>query len=156
MDRSEVCPNRKKLNDSFYFVPKPTSVNTALLKNLYENQGLSTAQIAEHLGTSRPTVSALLARAGIKIRPAESRSNNPENYRQAAPPFGFALKDGHLVENKKERQICALIVKRFHEGRTSSQIATELGKLGHKNRRGSANWHHWSVTQINTRWKDRY
>ena len=89
-------------------------------------------------------------------RPKKGSLTNPKNYRHHEPPYGYKVRDGQLVLNSTEIRICRLIVNlRGRRGKTLAQVAAELSKRGHKNRRGKTDWHHQTVGNIFKRWNGK-
>jgi hypothetical protein len=124
------------------------------LRELYRKKGLSAAQIAEQLGVSKTVVLNRLRAIGIREK--TGRVTRPDNYRHHEPPYGYTICDGKLVPNKKELQVCRLVVElRGRQKRSFAEIAEELIRRGYPNRRGVVSWFHHSVNQIFKRWNGK-
>jgi hypothetical protein len=146
--------NRSKVLDIIDFYSKPKSLKSGLLRALYDEEGLSAAQIAARLGISKAAVLLQLRRNSISTK--RGRENNPANFRRANPPYGYKIQDGKLVLSKSEMRVCSEIVElRGRKGLTLAATARELERLGLRKRDGTRKWHHQTVAVIFARWKNK-
>jgi DNA-binding Lrp family transcriptional regulator len=154
VDRVGQRTNTSVLVDFIWFSPKPYSIKPELLRELYQEKGFSSNQIAIQLDVSKTVVLERLRALGIHTK--SGRVTNPNNYRHHEPPYGYRIKDGKLVSDKKEMQISRLVVElRTRQGWAFARIASELMRKGYRNRRGETVWHHHSVNKIFQRWSGK-
>lgn len=83
-------PYRPTYEDSIELFQKCHWQNTVNYSGLYLDEGLSAAQIGEQLGIPKQTVLNQLQRNGIRLGANKGRLTNPDNYRLAYAPYGFA------------------------------------------------------------------
>lgn len=82
-------------------------------------------------------------RQTINQRTAEGRvgKRSKGGFMGGAAPYGYRIEGkGHgamLVPDEAEQEVLALILRRYKEGKTQSQIVTELGMRGYRLRNGS-------------------
>ena len=109
------------------------------VRNLYFNQGLSAAQIAEKFDVSKAVVIGWIKRLETP-RLRKGRSTNPENYRHHNPPYGFKVRGKKLVTNRAEIEICRPVVELIsRQSLGIRETGRELARRGFKNRKGNAN-----------------
>jgi IS30 family transposase len=142
--------------DSIEFFQKCHWKNPDNYSDLYLKKGLSAAQIGERLNIPKQTVLNQLKREGIRLGTNKGRLANPENYRLAYAPYGFAKKDGKLIPNKSELKICRLVVQLRNDSKMSfHEIARELERRRIKGRSDSVSWTHATVGRIYKRWNQK-
>jgi len=99
------------------------------------------AQIGEMLNIPKQTVLNQLKPEGIRLGTNKGRLANPENYRLAYAPFGFAKKDGKRIPNKSELKICRLVIQLRNDSKMSfHEITRELERRRIKGRTNSISW----------------
>lgn len=151
---ADKATNTPILLDFIYFSVKPFQKKFNFYLSLYLEEGLSAAQIADQIGCSKSTVLARLWKHGI--RNFRTHQTHPKNYRQPQPPYGYAVREGKLVINRRELKVCRLVVNlREREKKTFSEIARELAEKKIKNRRGEISWQHVTVANIFKRWRGK-
>ena len=155
-DQPEYGTNTCYLADFIEICLCPKLLNPSKIRDLYEREGKSPAQIAAYFGVSRSTITTRLNAQGVRLEVGEGRSSNPDNYRHVRPPYGHAVKGGKLVLNRSELRICKLIVERINrQNQNYNEVAHELSKRGVKNRGGQTKWDGKAVAKIFKRWKDK-
>jgi hypothetical protein len=118
--------------------------------------GQSYAQIARKFGVAKPVIISRLGGLEIPKSNRENRVTNPQNYRCRVPPYGYAIRDGKLVPNKRELRICRLVVELMgRQGKGLSETVRELESRQFLTREGKKYWDHSSVRNIFNRWKDK-
>jgi predicted ArsR family transcriptional regulator len=128
--------NTAILLDSLEVVIRPTAVNSTLLADLYERQGLSVAQIADRLGIAKSTALVLLKKAEVRRNRLQGRTS--ENYRLRSP-YGWHVVRGKLTRNRHETRAVKLAQElRWEQGLGVRAIARELTAQGFRNRAGQA------------------
>ncbi len=143
------------LVDTIQFQAPTRTLDPRLIVSLYAEKGLSTFQVAQQLGCSKSFVITTLKRNGL-LRQGARTQTDPENYRNAAPPFGYRVSQGKLVPNSVELKICRKIVDLINrQGWTYLRVAQLLCEKGIKNRHGTPVWHHYTVSRIYKRWKGK-
>lgn len=131
-------------------------INNDEIRELYLEKGLTTNQIASRFKVSRTVIQCRLRELQITEGVAAHKLNNPQNYRCRVAPYGFAVESGKLVPNRLEVKICRLVVQLIQrQGKSHSETARELTRLGHKNRTGSTVWDSKTIFNILKRWKDK-
>jgi hypothetical protein len=156
VDQPEHGTNTPYLVDFIKICLSPKLASPEEIRVLYEEKGLSAAQIARRLRISKAMVLARLHDLGIRSDDKPKRYTSPENYRCPKPPYGFSVENGRLVPNKSELRTCHAIVELIdRKGLSSTATAKELSRRGFKNRAGSTNWSHGSVLVIYRRWKGK-
>ena len=152
----EYGTNTPYLADFIEICLSPQLLNAAKIRDLYQQDGKSKAQIAAQFGVSRSTVTSHLHSQGVHGGTGKGRSNNPDNYRNPSIPYGHAVKDGKLVLNKAEQRICKLVVELIkRQGKNHSEVARELSSRRLKNRAGRTRWDSKTVFNIFNRWKEK-
>lgn len=92
----------------------------------------------------------------ILSRPVSVREVSAAEMRCRVPPYGFAVQNGKLVTNRKEMQICRLVVELVQrKGLGHSAVARELSRRGFKNRAGNTHWDSKTIFNILKRWQDK-
>lgn len=153
VDRAIQRTNRSYLYDFIPIILKPSRQKPDVFRDLYL-KGLSSSQIANQIGCSKTLVLDRLKKIGVDL--SESRLTNPKNYRLAESPYGFSLRDGFLVPNKREMKVLRLIVHlRLHQDLSFENIARELIRKKIKNRRGKVVWQYCVVRKYFHRWKEK-
>lgn len=156
MRQPECGTNTPYLIDFIEICLASKLLNHEEIRKLYEEDGLSSTQIARRFGVSRAAILTRLHGLGIRDQSGTKRAVNPKNYRMRVPPYGYSIRDGKLVPNKVELKICRLIVELVQRhGMKQNAVARELSKRGYKNRAGNKNWNSKTVFNIFKRWKDK-
>ena len=131
-------------------------INNDEIRELYLEKGLTTNQIASRFKVSRTVIQCRLRELRITEGVAAHKLNNPQNYRCRVAPYGFAVESGKLVPNRLEVKTCRLVVQLVQrQGKSQSEAARELTRLGYKNRSGNAAWDSKTIFNILKRWKDK-
>jgi IS30 family transposase len=155
-DQPECGTNTCYLSDFIEICLCPKLLNRAKIRDLYERECKSPAQIAAQFGVSRSTITARLHAQDVRLEMGDGRASNPDNYRHPSAPYGHAVKKGKLVLNKSERRVCKLIVERIRrQNQNYNEVARELSRRGIKNRAGRTKWDGKAVAKIFKRWKDK-
>ncbi len=156
VDQAEISKNQSYLIDSIQIQVSSKLLDITEIKRLFLEERLSAAQIARRYDVVKSVILGLLHRSGVRLNTKIGRSNNPENYRNHSPPYGYQVKDGKLVINKAELKACRLIVDlRDRKGYSTSDIAAEIEKRGFKNRNGKTVWNSNTILKIYKRWKNK-
>ena len=156
VDQPEYGTNHGYLFDFIPITHTLRQINVGKIRRLFEENGRSASQIAEEYGVSKSFVLSVLHKSGLKLGTKVGRSTNPKNYRNASPPYGYAIRKGQLVTYKPELRVCRLVVElRARRGMSSTAIAEELCKRGYKNRAGRAVWNPTTVLNIFRRWNGK-
>lgn len=156
VDQPEYGANTGYLVDSINITFNVKLLNFDDIKGLFLDKGLSAAQLAKKYGVSKTVILEGLHKIGVKVGGGGERMTNPQNYRCKNPPYGFLVKDGKLVPNKREMKVCRLIVELIdRRGFSSTATARELEAKGFKTRGGSDNWDHSAVRRIFERWQGK-
>ena len=123
---------------------KPCQIKRQFFRDLFLDEGLSAAQIAERVGLSKTAVLERLRRRGI--RNLLGRKTNPNHYRIHEPPYGFRKQEGRLAPCKPELKVCRTVVQMYEEKKwTYSAIGRVLELKGYRNRRGEKRRNHGTV-----------
>ena len=128
-------------------------INNDEIRELYEAKGLTTNQIASRFKVSRTVIQCRLRELRINTGISTQKLNNPKSYHCRVSPYGFAIESGKLVPNRLEMKICRLVVQL--QGKSHTEAARELSRLGYKNRSGSTVWDSKTIFNILKRWKDK-
>lgn len=156
VDQPEYGANTGYLVDSINITFNVKLLNFDEIKDLFLDKGLSATQLAKKYGVSKTVILEGLHKIGVKVGGGGERMTNPQNYRCKNPPYGFLVKDGKLVPNKREMKVCRLIVELMgRQGLSSTAAARELETKRFKTRGGSENWDHSAVRRIFERWQGK-
>ncbi len=156
VDQSEYGTNTSYVTDFIEIRFNPQVINSAEIKDLYEKQGLSASQIAEHFGVAKSVILRRLRQLGIDTEKGYRRQSNPNNYRRSKAPYGYKIKNHKLVLNRSEMKVCRLVVEMMgRENKGARETAREIMKRGFKNRQGEVSWGHLVVQQILKRWNGK-
>ena len=152
VDAAECCANRSYLCDFISILPDPKRAESAKIGELYRQNGLSRAEIADRIGICKTAVSGHLKAAKIKEK---HTGRDPNNYKIAKnPPYGFKVVDGKLIENPREVKMARLIIQlKDREGLTWPKVVERLNAQGLKSRIGS--WTVDSARNARARWKGK-
>ena len=155
VEQPEIGTNRPYLIDLIEITVSPKLVSKGKIRILFVKNGLSAAQIAERFGVSKSFILSVLHNSDIKVGKV-GRSTNPQNYRNSTPPYGYSVRNGHLVPNKSELKICRIVVElRSRQNFSIIQVAKEVEKRGFKNRRGNTIWNPRTIINIFERWNGK-
>ena len=114
------------------------------MRKLYLDFDLSSYQIADLSGYSRPAISDFLRREGIK----KSRRKSP------TPRFGERIASGGLrVPHLAEQKIIEKIIGLKNQGKSFRKIAEVLNSTGISSKRG-AQWSKTTVQDVYNRHKE--
>ncbi len=131
-------------------------INNDEIRELYQEQGLTINQIAARFKVSRTVIQCRLRELRIQQSIPANKLNDPQNYRCRVAPYGYAVESGKLVPNRLEVKICRLVVQLVQrQGKTHSEAARELSRLGHKNRSCNTAWDSKTIFNILKRWKNK-
>lgn len=131
-------------------------INSDEIRELYQEKGLSISQIASRFKVSKAVIQCRLRELRIKESNISNKVNNPQNYRCRVAPYGFSVESGKLLPNRLEVKICRLVIQMVQrQGKTQSEAARELTRLGYKNRSGKTIWDSKTIFNILKRWKDK-
>ncbi|MEX1037255.1 MAG: recombinase family protein [Acidimicrobiia bacterium] len=85
----------------------------------------------------------------ISLRLRKGRANKAANggFAYGSPPFGWASREGELVEHPEEQQTLTTIKALREQGHSYASIAEELNLLGLKSKRGG-DWHPSTVSRV--------
>ena len=140
-----------------FFVHRTYRLNPAILVKSYQEEGLSSGQVAKKLGISKSTVIKKLQGFGVSLRPKKGSTTVENNYRHHNPPYGYSVKKGVLAPNPREVKVCRWIVNLIRDkGMGYSEVARELGKKQIKNRKDKAKWSHSTIKNIFDRHKNNF
>ena len=150
--------NRPYLTDIISFLAHPTyRLNPAILVKSYQEEGLSSGQVAKKLGISKSTVIKKLQGFGVSLRSKRGRMTIQNNYRHHNPPYGYSVKKGVLAPNPREVKVCRLIVNLIRDkGMGYSEVGRALGKKQIKNRKDKVKWGHSVIKGIFDRHKNNF
>ena len=150
VDRVGCCAHQELLCDFIEMQVgcRPKSSNK--IPKRYLESELSSQQIADEFGVSKQFVLTQLRAAGI--RKTARRGRSPENYRFHNPPYGYRARNGKLETDPSEMKVARLIVElRDRQGKSFSEIASELNKRGWRNRKRNE-WNKVAIRHIHRRW----
>jgi hypothetical protein len=152
VDAAECCANRSYLYDFIRILPDLKRAESAKIADLYRQNGLSRAEIADCIGICKTAVSGHLKAAKIKEK---HTGRDPNNYKfPKNPPYGFKVVDGKLTENPREIKISRLIIQlKDREGLTWAKVVEKLNAQGLKSRIGP--WTVDSARNARARWKGK-
>ncbi len=156
VDQPKTWKNRCKLSDSFDFNFSLKLIGAQVWRDLYQNQGLSMAQIAQKFNAPKSSIMDILHSHGLKGGASKARKMRADNYR-ATPPYGYKVLAGKLKVNPKELKSCRTIVSLAREkGLSWSAIAGELNRLKVPTRKAkSGAWYPNVVKIIFERWNGK-
>jgi hypothetical protein len=155
VDQPGIRTRLPYLIDFIQITPLTKQSRNDKIKHLYVEKGLSSNQIAEKLGVSKTSV--IQGMHGVGIRPgARAPSTDPLNYRCHTPPYGYQVKNGHLIIYKPEIKICRLVVQLIgNQKYSASKAARELTARHFVNKQGTTYWDHRIVKRIFNRWNGK-
>lgn len=107
-------------------------------------EGQSLHSISGELEVSRTLVRKAIARSNFDHRARAKRKNG---YERGAPPYGYALVGGMLVEDPKEQQIIRRILSLWNSGKTFHAIAETLNRQKIRPRMAST-WKYATIRKI--------
>lgn len=143
------------LTETIHFQAPISTLDPREIASLYVDKRLSSAQIAAQFGCSKSFVLLNLKRLGLLRKKGEAQTD-PANYRSTSVPFGHRVVDGKLTTHSAEIKVCRIIIEMIdRQGLNYLKTAQALSQKGIKNRRGGAQWHHYTVSQIYRRWKGK-
>jgi IS30 family transposase len=152
----EYGTNTCYLSDFIEICLKINLLNSAQIRDLYLEKGLSASQIASHFNVSKGAIISRLKRLKINRGIQSGQLTNPNNYRHHVVPYGYSVRDKRLVLNKAEQRICRLVVELIdRREKNHSEVARELSSRNFKNRAGSTKWDSKTVFNIYKRWKGK-
>ncbi len=126
------------------------------IRELYQEQGLTINQIASRFKVSRSVIECRLRELRTQQSIPANKLNDPQNYRCRVAPYGYSVESGKLVPNRLEVKVCRLVVQLVQrQGKSHSEAARELERLGYKNRSGNSAWDSKTIFNILKRWKDK-
>jgi hypothetical protein len=107
-------------------------------------EGLSLAQIADQIFSSKEAVRSGLLAAGIPVR----EPNIPHNGRQSQPRFGQRRIKGKTVEQKTERRVIDAIREMYANGLPLRAIARCLDQMQISTKCRGKKWHPEMIKRI--------
>ncbi len=116
----------------------------SFLREMYLEKGLSAAQIAAQIVSSKSGVLDALRRFDIPIR----EPHRPHHGRQSQPKFGQRRVKGRLRNHERERTVIGVIEKLHAEGMSLRQIATTLQEMGIPTKCKGRRWHPEMVRRV--------
>jgi hypothetical protein len=122
---------------------KPLSKDKEFLQQKYCIEGLSLAQIAEGIGSSKEAVRGGLRSFGIGLRLQGQHHGHPSQ-----PRFGTQIIKGRTAPHLGELRISQMVSRYHADGLSLRKIASMLNKqkIPTKTRRGS--WHPEMVSRL--------
>jgi transposase len=155
VDQPESGTNTSYLIDSLEITFSAKLLDVEKIREFYV-AGQSYAQIARKFGVAKSVIISRLGGVDIPKTMQEKRATNPQNYRCRVPPYGYAVREGKLIPNKRELRICRLVVELMgRHGKGTSETVRELERRQLLTREGKQHWDHSSVRNIFNRWKDK-
>ncbi|MCB0418604.1 MAG: recombinase family protein [Bdellovibrionales bacterium] len=130
-----VIPNKPVL---------PLYKSRSFVHQKYVVEGLSLAQIAAEIFSSKEAVRASLKRFDIPIREA----HNPHNGRVSEPRYGVKLRSGRATPHLAEQQMIESIQELRSQGLTLRKIAEILTSMGVPTKKRGKRWHPEMVNRI--------
>lgn len=127
------------------FRSRPAYRDNEFLHQKYALEGLSVAQIASEIGSSKEAVRKGLFRAGIKPRAPYENHGHPSQ-----PAFGTRIVKGRAVPHLGELRTSKMVYQYYSDGLSLRRIAALLNqkKIPTKTNRGA--WHPEMVSRILT------
>ena len=132
-----------ELLDYVGFVHTPRYKDKAFLHQKYVVEGLSIAQIAAQISSSKEAVRCGLVAAGIPIREAHKPHGRP-----AQPRFGKRVVAGKTQAHIAETRVVKAVVDMRAQGMTLRQIAAFLSQIGVPTKCRGKGWHPQMVSRI--------
>jgi hypothetical protein len=130
--------------DSRDFYHLPPYLDSIFLQRKYVVEGLSLAQIAALIFSSKDAVRRGLKKAGIKIR----EPHVPHNGRQSQPRFGQWRIKGKVIELKIEQRVIDAIREMNGNGLSLRAISRCLAKMQIATKCRGKKWHPEMVKRI--------
>ena len=132
-----------EVSDFIPFVHTKLFKNKEFLQQKYVVEGLSIAQIAEQIVSSKEAVRKALMRFGLPIRQACLPHGRP-----AQPRFGLSYRRQALINYKPEQRVIDTIVELKSQGMSLRQIARTLSKLKIPTKLSGVAWHPMMVKRV--------
>jgi IS30 family transposase len=132
------------ISDFIEFQVKPWFRNADFLRQKYVEEGLSTQQIADLVGSARCTVSRHLKAFKIRLR----TDDEARRLRKAHAAYGERLQDGKPVSCKREQEVIAMIKNLRDKEMGLQAIADFLNASGIKTKTRKAKWQTATVWYI--------
>lgn len=155
VDQPESGTNTSYLIDFLEITFSAKLLDVEKIREFYV-AGQSYAQIARKFGVAKSVIISRLGGLEMPKTCDENKATNPQNYRCRVPPYGYAVRDGKLIPNKRELRICHLVVELMgRQGKGASETVRELESRQFLTREGKQHWDHSSVRNIFKRWKDK-
>ena len=134
---------RLEVSDFSPFVHTSLFKNKEFLQQKYVAEGLSIAQIAEQIVSSKEAVRKALVRFCLPIRQACLPHGRP-----AQPRFGLSYRRQALINYKPEQRVIDTIVELKSQGMSLRQIARTLSKLKIPTKLSGVAWHPMMVKRV--------
>ena len=107
-------------------------------------EGLSLAQIAAEIFSSKEAIRASLKRLDIPIR----EPHKPHNRRVSEPRYGIKIRSGRATPHLAEQQMIKSIQELRDQGLTFRKIAEILTRMGVPTKKRGKRWHPEMVKRI--------
>lgn len=130
------------------YYSRPKFKDKEFLQQKYCVQGLSLAQIAGQISSSREAVRKGLIRAGITLRKHGQHHGHP-----AQPRFGVRVVRGQSEGHKGEHQVIEAVLKLRSKGLSLRDIATAMSRSQFYTKKRAKIWHPYMVSRILTNQK---
>jgi hypothetical protein len=114
--------------------------------------GHSLSEISQALDIPCTTAREAVLDSGATLRPQGRWQNE---FFRGAPPYGFVVIAGKLIEEPREQRIVQLIMSHWKSGKSLNAIAQSLNRQKVRPRRGKA-WEHSTIRFIVKRNRSKY
>ena len=141
----ETFPPNEEITDIIGFSPVPLYKDKSFLHQKYVTEGLSTAQIASQIFSSKAAIRENLIRFEIPLRDAHLSHGRP-----AQPKFGEKVRQGRVVTHLAEKRVIEAVLDMRRNGMSLRQIAKFLTKIGIPTKRRGVAWHPEMVKRLLT------
>jgi len=125
------------------FVYIPLYKDRSFVHQKYVVAGLSLAQIAAEIFSSKEAVRASLKRFGIPIRDPHKPHGRPSQ-----PRYGKQIRSGRVSPHLAEQQMIQTIAELRRQGLTLRKIAEILTSIGVPTKKRGKSWHPQMVSRI--------
>ena len=125
------------------FLSKPLFKDKEFLHQRYCQEGLSLAQIAAEIGSSKEAVRKGLCRFGIAARAHGQHHGHPSQAR-----FGIRVIKGQSLPHLAEKKVIEAVCGYRSQGFTLRQIAEKLGESDIKSKNRGTTWHPEMIRRI--------
>ena len=132
------------ISDFIEFQVKPWFRNVDFLRQKYLEEGLSTQQIADLVGSARSTVSRNLKAFKIRLR----SEDEARKLHKVRVPYGQRLENGKAVPCKSEQEVITMIKNLRDKEMGLQAIADFLNATGIKTKTRKAKWQAATVWYI--------